>query len=96
MEPEGSLPGSKPVPPVGLAPEGYDYAHPWIISAVVSVICFAVGFACLYPTGVWAQFGQWADGPFLICFALLAPVLVGFTLYGIAIVVRRLVRGKKR
>lgn len=95
MAPERTAQEPKPVPPVGLAPEGYDYAHPWIISAGVSALCFLVGFACLYPSGVWAQFGQWADGPFLFCFALLAPVLVGFTLYGIVIVIRRIIRGKK-
>ena len=96
MEQEQGRSDPKSVPPVGLAPEGLDFAHPWIISAIVSALCFLLGFACLYWTGLWKQFGEWADGPFLFYFAILAPVLVGFGVYGILLAVRWLVRGKKR
>ncbi|MCW8131561.1 MAG: hypothetical protein KIS92_14525 [Planctomycetota bacterium] len=88
---EGPDPAST-VPPVGLAPEGEDFAHPWLISAIVSAICFAIGFGILYATGLWAKIMQWADAPFMFYFAILMPVLVGFTLYGIVITFVRLFR----
>jgi len=77
-------------PPIGVAPDGEDYSHPWIISAIVSAICFAIGFALLYSTGIWANFWQWADGPFLFYFAILTPVLLGFYTYGIVLLIKRL------
>ena len=73
----------KTVPPVGLAPEGQDYSHPWIVSAIVSALCFLIGFALLYATGWWARIWQWADAPFMFYFAILLPVLAGFALYGV-------------
>ena len=70
-------------PPIGAAPENEDYSHPWIISGIVSAICFVLGFAALYSSGLWANFWQWADAPFLFYFAVLTPVLAGFYAYGI-------------
>lgn len=84
------------VPPVGLAPEGQDFAHPWLISAIVSAICFTIGFLALYFTGLWAKIWQWADAPFMFYFAILMPVIVGFTFYGIGITIVRLFGGKKK
>lgn len=92
---EGSDPASA-VPPVGLAPEGEDFAHPWLISAIVSAICFGVGFGVLYLSGLWSKIMQWADAPFMFYFAILMPVIVGFTVYGIVITVMRLFRKPKK
>lgn len=84
------------VPPVGLAPEGQDFSHPWLISGIVSAISFTLGFAVLYATGLWAKIWQWADAPFMFYFAILMPVIVGFTIYGIVITVMRFLgRGKR-
>ena len=79
----GTKPDPNTVPPVGLAPEGQDFAHPYVISAIVSILCFGVGFLALWLTGLWAKLPQWADAPFMIYFAILLPVLAGFMLYGI-------------
>jgi len=49
----------------------------------VSALCFAIGFAVLYFSGLWTKLLQWADAPFMFYFAILAPVLFGFTMYGI-------------
>ncbi len=86
---ESSIP-----PPIGAAPENEDYSHPWIISAIVSAVCFAAGFALLYTTKLWANFRQWADLPFLMYCAILTPVLLGFYTYGVYRVVL-MVLGKK-
>ena len=84
-------------PPIGAAPEDQDFSHPWLISAIVSTICFAAGFTFMYLTGIWANFQQWADGPFLFYFAILMPVIFGFCVYGLVISVRRLLGfGSKR
>lgn len=82
-------------PPIGAAPENEDYSHPWIISAIVSTICFAIGFGVMYSTGLWANFQQWADGPFLFYFAILTPVIFGFCVYGLILTVTRLFRKSK-
>lgn len=83
------------VPPVGIAPEGQDYKHPWIVSAVVSALAFATGGLILYLTGWWAKIHNWADITFVIYFAILMPVIVGFFFYGIYLLVRKL-SGHKR
>jgi|GEM_PF-1960592 len=83
-------------PPIGAAPENQDFSHPWIISFIVSAICFAIGFAVLYTTRIWSNFWQWADWPFLLYFAILTPVLLGFFVYGVYRVVTRVFwAGKK-
>lgn len=79
-------------PPIGAAPEGEDFAHPWIISTVVSVISFGVGFAIMYATGLWSNFWHWADGAFLFYFAIILPVLIGFTAYGIFLTLSKLTK----
>jgi hypothetical protein len=79
-------------PPIGAAPENEDFSHPWIISGIVSTICFGLGFALLYSTGAWHNVWQWADGPFMFYLAILAPVLVGFYAYGIYLLVNATVR----
>ena len=83
-------PKSKMPPPIGAAPDGEDFSHPWIISAIVSTICFGVGFVFMYSTGLWANFSRWADGPFLFYFAILTPVIIGFIIYGTCTVIGRL------
>ena len=83
------------VPPIGFSPEGQDFAHPWIVSALVSGLCFAIGFALLYFSGWWAQILQWADLPFLVYFAILFPVLVGFTIYGVFVVLQKVLRKRR-
>jgi O-antigen/teichoic acid export membrane protein len=83
-----SEPSSIP-PPIGAAPENEDYAHPWIITGVVSAICFVIGFVVLYSTGLWSNFWQWADAPFLFYTAILTPVLLGFYCYGIFLLISR-------
>lgn len=70
-------------PPIGAAPENEDFQHPWIISAIVSAICFVIGFVILYSSKLWTNFAQWADWPFLFYTAILTPVLMGFYTYGI-------------
>ena len=70
-------------PPIGAAPENEDFSHPWIISGIVSALCFAVGFGLLYATRLWSNFWQWADWPFLMYCAILTPVLLGFYSYGV-------------
>lgn len=77
-------------PPIGAAPEGQDFAHPWIISSIVTAISFGIGFAIMYATGLWANFWHWADGAFLFYFAIILPVLVGFTIYGMVITIKKM------
>jgi len=84
------------VPPVGIAPEGQDFVHPYVISAIVSVICFGVGFLVLWLSGLWAKIWQWADAPFMIYFAILMPVLVGFTVYGILLGIGKVLRKRAK
>jgi hypothetical protein len=84
------VPLPKTPPPIGAAPENEDYSHPWIISAIVSAICFGIGFAFLYSTGLWANFWQWADAAFLVYAAILTPVLLGFYCYGIYLLISKL------
>ena len=79
-------------PPIGAAPEGEDFSHPWIISSIVTAISFGVGFVIMYTTGMWANFLHWADGAFLFYFAIILPVLVGFTVYGIVLTLTRLTK----
>lgn len=79
---------------MGLAPEGHDFAHPWIISAVISALCFVAGFVVLYVSGLWANIQQWADAPFPLYFAILAPVLLGFAGYGVWLLAAKLFRPK--
>ena len=81
-----------PIPPIGVAPENEDFSHPWIISAAVSALCFGIGFAVLYATGVWANIWQWADATFLVYAAILTPVLLGFYCYGVYLAVYKLLR----
>ncbi len=83
-------------PPIGFAPENEDYSHPWIISAIVSAICFVLGFVLLYATGLWANFWQWADGPFLFYCAILTPVLLGFYAYGVFLLLSRLLGFRRK
>ena len=83
-------------PPIGIAPENEDYSHPWIISAIVSTLCFAVGFVLMYCSGLWTNFQQWADGPFLFYFAILTPVIIGFCVYGLYLIVCRIIGIKPR
>ena len=83
-------------PPIGAAPEGQDFRHPWIVSAIVSTICFGIGFAVLYATGLWAKITEWADAPFLFYFAILMPVIVGFSIYGVVVAVQKVLRGGKK
>ncbi len=92
-----SQPRSREIPPpIGSAPEGHDYVHPWIISAVVSTIAFTIGFVFLYFTGAWKQIQQWADAPFLFYLAILLPVIAGFTVYGIVLFTLRILgKGKQ-
>ena len=71
------------IPPIGAAPENEDFQHPWIISIIVSTICFGVGFVILYTSRLWTNFAQWADWPFLFYTAILTPVLMGFYTYGV-------------
>ena len=80
------------IPPIGLAPENQDYSHPWIISAIVTAICFVLGFGIMYATGLWANFWNWADAAFLFYFAILTPVLLGFYAYGMYLLVTRTFR----
>lgn len=87
--PSAPSPASIP-PPIGAAPENEDFTHPWIISAIVSALCFALGFGLLYATGLWANFWQWADAPFMFYAAILTPVLLGFYSYGVFLLVRKL------
>ncbi len=70
-------------PPIGAAPENEDFTHPWIISGIVSALCFVAGFILLYTTRLWSNFRQWADWPFLMYAAILTPVLLGFYVYGV-------------
>ncbi|HYG77293.1 MAG TPA: hypothetical protein VEK08_19970 [Planctomycetota bacterium] len=83
-------------PPIGAAPDGQDFSHPWIISGIVSAICFVIGFVFMYTTGLWANFWQWADGPFLFYFAILTPVLIGFYSYGVYLLITALFRSKAK
>ncbi|MCZ7647579.1 MAG: hypothetical protein M5U26_20365 [Planctomycetota bacterium] len=78
------------VPPIGMPPAGQDFAHPWIVSAIVSALTFTIGFAVLKLTGLWTQFSEWADAPFMFYFAILMPVIVGFVMYGIYLAVQKL------
>lgn len=82
-------------PPIGAAPENEDYSHPWIISGIVSSICFAIGFVVLYYTGIWSNFWHWADFPFMFYAAILTPVLLGFYAYGIYLLIVKLFGRKK-
>ena len=84
------------VPPMGIAPEGQDFEHPYVISAIVSAICFGVGFLVLWLGGLWGKIGQWADAPFMIYFAILLPVLVGFTTYGVALGIAKVRRKRAK
>jgi hypothetical protein len=77
-------------PPIGVAPEHHDYSRPWLVSALVSAACFSVGFALLYGTGAWHNIRQWADAPFMVCLAILAPVLAGFHAYAICLLLSAL------
>jgi len=92
--PASPVPSIPSIPPIGAAPENHDFSHPWIISTIVSAICFGVGFVLMKVSGLWANFQQWADGPFLFYFAILAPVILGFTGYGLYLLARR-VLGKR-
>jgi hypothetical protein len=83
-------------PPIGAAPEDHDYSHPWIISAIVSSICFVIGFIFLSTTKIWANFCQWADWPFLFYTAILTPVLMGFYAYGVYRLVAMLFARKRK
>jgi len=83
-------------PPIGAAPENEDYAHPWIISTIVSAICFGIGFVILYTSRLWNNFAQWADWPFLFYTAILTPVLMGFYAYGVYRVIQMLFQKKKK
>jgi hypothetical protein len=83
-------------PPFGVAPENEDFSHPWLISGVISAICFGVGFALLYTTRIWANFWQWADWPFLFYCAILTPVLLGFYAYGVYRLVLALFKGREK
>jgi len=84
-------------PPIGAAPDGEDFSRPWLISGIVSAICFVIGFVFMYTTGIWANFWQWADGPFLLYFAILTPVLIGFYSFGLYLLISRVFGlGKKR
>ena len=76
-------------PPIGAAPEGQDFAHPWIISTIVTAVCFGLGFGIMYATGLWSNFWHWADGAFLFYFAIILPVIVGFSIYGLYLMIAR-------
>ena len=89
---ESDIPPLPSIPPIGAAPENEDFKHPWVISAIVSSICFVIGFAFMYTTGIWANFWQWADAAFLVYAAILTPVLLGFYSYGIYLLIRKLFR----
>ena len=64
----------------------------WLISLIVSALSFGIGFLLLYVTGFWAKLWQWADAPFMLYLAILLPVLVGFSLYGLVLALWRIVR----
>ena len=87
-----SQPPASDPPPIGVAPDGQDFAHPWIVSAIISALSFGVGFVVLHLTGWWEKILQWADAPFLFYFAILMPVIVGFCLYGVYRCVSKLVK----
>ncbi|GMV80751.1 MAG: hypothetical protein AMXMBFR7_19350 [Planctomycetota bacterium] len=77
------------VPPIGLPPAGEDFVHPWIVSAIVTTLMFVLGFGVLWLTGLWAKIHQWADAPFMFYFAVLMPVIVGFSIYALCLLVYR-------
>ena len=73
-------------PPIGAAPEGQDFAHPWLITAMISALSFCIGFGTLYATGLWGKIWHWADGPFLFYLSILLPVIAGFSIYGLVVI----------
>jgi hypothetical protein len=81
-------------PPIGGAPENQDFKRPWLISAIVSTLCFGAGFFLLYTTGIWTRLRNWADWPFMFYLAILTPVLLGFYAYGVYRVIE-IVRQRK-
>lgn len=87
---------SDSTPPIGAAPENEDFQHPWIISAIVSALCFGIGFVLLYTSRIWSNLAQWADWPFLFYTAILTPVLMGFYTYGVYRVLEILFRRKTK
>ena len=96
MSTQSQTPAPEIPPPIGLAPEGQDFKHPWLISSIISAVCFVIGFVILYATGLWANFWQWADGPFLFYVAVLTPVLLGFYAYGVYLLIAKLFGLKAR
>ena len=84
------------IPPIGAAPENEDFEHPWIISIIVSTICFGIGFAMLYSSSLWNNIAQWADWPFLFYTAILTPVLMGFYTYGVYRCIELVFRKEKK
>ncbi|MBV8072214.1 MAG: hypothetical protein JO270_20080 [Acidobacteriaceae bacterium] len=86
------MPEPQTPPPIGAAPENEDFTHPWLISGIVSTLCFAVGFVLLYVTGWWSNLWQWADVTFIVYAAILTPVLLGFYCYGVYLALQKLFR----
>ena len=96
MQPPSLAPDPKATPQVGLSLERQDFSHPWVVSGIVSALSFALGLLVLYCTGRWAKLWQWADMPFMIYFAILMPVLCGFTLFGLYTLVEKFFRKRRR